>query len=77
MSPTQGNTHVPIMKRLMTSEEWLAAVEAIIRRYRSHSVELGRRTPLTQEEAIAELRGLGLTAGDASRWLSATSAQKR
>jgi hypothetical protein len=70
VSPNHGNTHVPTMRQPRSSEEWLAAVDDIIRRYRTHSVELGRKAPLTQEEAIAALRRLGLTTGDALRWLS-------
>jgi hypothetical protein len=70
VSVIRFNAHLPTMRRHMTSEEWLAAVDAIIRRYRTHSVEAGRSAPLTQEEAIAELRRLGITTGDALRWLS-------
>ena len=58
------------MMKHRTSEEWLAEVDAVIRRYRSgHSERVGY-TRLTQEEAVAELRRLGLTYGEAVRWLT-------
>jgi hypothetical protein len=60
------------MKRRITSEEWLAEVEAIIRGYRAGSVDDRRGEALTRDEAVARLRHLGLTAGEAWRWLTVT-----
>ena len=58
------------MLKRRTSEEWLAEVNAIIRRYRSGYTERLGAGPLTREEAIARLRRLGLTQGEAERWLT-------
>jgi hypothetical protein len=72
ISPPQPHPYVEHMKRRITSEEWLAEVEAIIRSYRMGSAENRGDGALTRDEAVARLRRLGLTAGEAWRWLTAT-----
>jgi hypothetical protein len=51
-----------------SAEEWLAELEDTVRRY-----QLGKAAPaserLTQEEALARLRKLGFTVGEALRLL--------
>jgi len=58
------------MIKRRTAEEWLAEVEAIIRGYRAGRAEAGTSLALRHDEAIARLRHLGITAGDAERWLA-------
>lgn len=59
------------MRKQRTSEDWLAEVDAIIRRYRSGSKERAGEASMTEEEAIAQLRRLGVAYGEAVRWLTA------
>jgi hypothetical protein len=51
------------------AEEWLAAIEDVIRRYRGHSADPD--TPaLSHAEALERMRDLGLADGEAERWLA-------
>jgi hypothetical protein len=56
-----------------STEEYLAELDDILRRYRLHATELGAHAKLTQEEALARLRKLGFTAGEALRLLRLNS----
>ena len=62
-------TGTATVSEVRTAEEWLAAVEDIIRRYRGHTPDPA--TPrLSREEALERMRDLGLAEGDAERWLA-------
>jgi hypothetical protein len=50
------------------AEEWVAAVNEIIRTYRGTSPNPTRRQ-LGLQDAVARLQGLGLSEGEAIRWL--------
>lgn len=52
-----------------TAEEYLARVEAIVRRYRLGIAEPGAGERLGQDEALTALRRLGFTTGEALRLL--------
>jgi len=72
----EGDSHIQ-MKKHPTSEEWVAEVDTIIRRYRSGYVERVGEGSLSREEAIARLRRLGLGYGEAERWLSSPTGSTR
>lgn len=55
------------MIKIRSAEEYLAELEEILRRYRIGAVEANAR--LTEEQALARLRRLGFTAGEALRLL--------
>jgi hypothetical protein len=51
-----------------SAEEWVDAVNEIIRLYRGSSADAGAET-ISREEAVSRLRELGVSEGDAVRWL--------
>jgi hypothetical protein len=55
--------------RPRSAEEWLAEVEAIVAGYRAGRSEPTRHKSLTRDEAVTRLRRLGVSWGDADRWL--------
>ena len=60
----------PIKPR--TAEEWLAAVEAVVAGYRAGRGEPTEQKSLTRGEAVTRLRRLGVSLGEAERWLGET-----
>jgi hypothetical protein len=48
-----------------SAEEWVAAVNEIVRRYRGG----GADEAISREEAMSRMRALGISEGDAIRWL--------
>jgi len=57
------------MMKIRSAEEYLAELEAILRRYRAGAAEANVAGRLTEEQAVAQLRRLGFTAGEALRLL--------
>lgn len=56
------------MMRIRSAEEYIAELEEILRRYRVGAAE-AQSGGLTREQALAQLRRLGFTAGEALRLL--------
>ena len=66
VAPARGMT-LPMM-RIRSAEEYIAELEEILRRYRVGAAE-GKSRGLSREQALAQLRRLGFTAGEALRLL--------
>ena len=58
------------MIRRYSSEEYRAKLDEIVRCYRLGVAAPGARAKLTQDEAVARLRKLGFTVGEALRLLN-------
>lgn len=67
VAPARGAT-LPMMK-IRSAEEYIAELEEILRRYRIGAAEAHAPGGLTREQALAQLRRLGFTAGEALRLL--------
>jgi hypothetical protein len=52
-----------------SAEEWVAAVNEIVRLYRGSAGNSDTDT-ISREEAVARLRELGVSEGEAARWLN-------
>jgi hypothetical protein len=52
-----------------SAEEWLAELEDTVRRYHLGLARPGAQDKLSQEEALARIRKLGFTLGEALRLL--------
>ena len=52
-----------------SAEEWVAAVNEIVRLYRG-SAGTSDIDTISREEAVARLRELGVSEGEAARWLN-------
>jgi hypothetical protein len=52
-----------------SAEEWLAELEDTVRRYQLGLARPGAQDKLSQEEALARIRKLGFTVGEALRLL--------
>jgi len=58
------------MMRIRSAEQWIAELDEILRRYRPELGEApSRQGALNREDAVAALRRLGFSAGEALRLL--------
>jgi hypothetical protein len=63
-----------MVARRFSAEEWLAEVDSIINQYHEGTAHRSR-TPLTRKQAIDRLVELGLSEGDAVRYLDKSRAK--
>lgn len=58
-----------MMDRKLSAEEWLAELTAIVKKYRETAAAGPMAAKTAREEAITACRGLGLSEGEADRYL--------